>query len=39
VPIKFGDEENIFMYMFISYALCGISFLSPPLNSRFSFIF
>jgi hypothetical protein len=34
--IKFGDEENIFMYIFISYVLCGISFLSPLLNSRFS---
>jgi hypothetical protein len=23
----FGDEENIFMYIFIPYVLCGISFL------------
>jgi hypothetical protein len=31
--IKFGDEKNIF----ISYVLCGISFLSPLLHSRNSF--
>jgi hypothetical protein len=38
--IKFGDEEkNIFMYIFISYVLGGVSFLSPLLNSRFYFIF
>jgi hypothetical protein len=23
----FGDEENVFMYIFIPYVLCGISFL------------
>jgi hypothetical protein len=32
--IKFGDEKNIFMHIIISYVLCGISFLSPLLNSR-----
>jgi hypothetical protein len=35
--IKFGDEKNIFMYIFVSYVLCGIYFLSPLLNSRISF--
>jgi hypothetical protein len=24
--IKFGDEKNIFIYIFISYVLCGIFF-------------
>jgi hypothetical protein len=31
----FGDEENILMYIFIPYVLCGISFLFPLLNSSF----
>jgi hypothetical protein len=41
--IIFGDKENIFMYIFIPYVLCGIpflffsKFLEFPLDSKFPF--
>jgi hypothetical protein len=35
--VTYGDEENIFMYIFIPYVLCGLSFLFPLLNSSFLF--